>query len=567
MSFIFWVKDSFFLILFIMDLQYILIALVLITALYLIFSNKKEKITFSSTSFLDEKKNDFNFNLINKYYKSRILLESNYFQIISEKISNDLDLDFVFKKIDRTISIIGQQYLYYKTRVIKKSQQELESFSILTDYFIENKNNTLLTIKELSSINSHDAYFFEELINNEVPINKHILKNAIFLNILLTTLVILSFFFHIFFLGVFLIFCINLFLHYKNKSSIDFYLNNLSEFSKTLNVAKKIFDINSFLKIHFKNLDFIIPLSEFNKKVKFIVIEKYLRNEYLIIFWLIFELLKITLNIEIILFNSLMLDINKYKTQMNNLFIFIGEIDSSISVSTLRQNKQLISKPVFSSTSTINLTNLYHPLIHECVKNSIHLNNKSVLLTGSNMSGKTTFIRAFAINSIYSQTLNIAFADKYESSFFKIFTSIRNQDNINDSKSFYLDEVLSIKEFIDSLKSNEPHLFILDEIFKGTNTAERIAISKAVLSYLNSKNNLVFVSTHDLELADLLIKDNYDLYHFSEDVTNETLKFNYKIKSGKLTSRNAIKILNMYNYPKEIISEANYIYNNFTNLS
>ena len=64
MSFIFWVKDSFFLILFIMDLQYILIALVLITALYLIFSNKKEKITFSSTSFLDEKKNDFNFNLV-----------------------------------------------------------------------------------------------------------------------------------------------------------------------------------------------------------------------------------------------------------------------------------------------------------------------------------------------------------------------------------------------------------------------------------------------------------------------------------------------------------------------
>jgi DNA mismatch repair ATPase MutS len=178
------------------------------------------------------------------------------------------------------------------------------------------------------------------------------------------------------------------------------------------------------------------------------------------------------------------------------------------------------------------------------------------------MSGKTTFIRAFAINSIYSQALNISFSEKFESPFFKIFSSIRTQDDINKNTSFYLDEVLTVKDFIKSIKNDEPHLFILDEIFKGTNTLERIAIGKSVLSYLNQGNNFVFVSTHDLELADLLVNSDFDLYHFSEDVTNNSLTFNYKLKEGKLKTRNAIKILTLYEYPKEIINEANEIYSN-----
>ena len=92
--------------------------------------------------------------------------------------------------------------------------------------------------------------------------------------------------------------------------------------------------------------------------------------------------------------------------------------------------------------------------------------------------------------------------------------------------------------------------------FKGTNTVERISGGKAILSYLNKGNNLVFVSTHDIELTELLETENYELFHFSETIESNELTFDHKLKKGKLKTRNAIKILELYNYPTEIITEA-----------
>jgi len=96
---------------------------------------------------------------------------------------------------------------------------------------------------------------------------------------------------------------------------------------------------------------------------------------------------------------------------------------------------------------------------------------------------------------------------------------------------------------------------LLDEIFKGTNTIERISAGKAVLSYLAKGANTVFVSTHDIELCDLLAEE-YDLYHFSEKVSDKTIDFDYKLKNGKLKNRNAIKILQVNDYPRSLIEEA-----------
>jgi DNA mismatch repair ATPase MutS len=125
---------------------------------------------------------------------------------------------------------------------------------------------------------------------------------------------------------------------------------------------------------------------------------------------------------------------------------------------------------------------------------------------------------------------------------------------MND-KSYYFEEVLTIKEMIEKSQMPESNIFLLDEIFKGTNTIERISAGKAVLSYLNNKSNIVFVSTHDIELSDLL-QDTYKLYHFSEQVDNKTVDFDFKLKEGKLKNRNAIRILEINDYPGEIITEA-----------
>ena len=171
------------------------------------------------------------------------------------------------------------------------------------------------------------------------------------------------------------------------------------------------------------------------------------------------------------------------------------------------------------------------------------------------MSGKTSFIRTIGISAITGLTINTCFAEQFSMPRIRVYSAIRISDDLMNDKSYYFEEVLTIKEMIDKCGNGKPNLFLLDEIFKGTNTVERISAGKAVLSFLSKAENIVFVSTHDIELADLL-KDEYLLYHFSEKVDNKTVDFDYKLKEGKLKNRNAIRILQINDYPDEIIKEA-----------
>ena len=279
-------------------------------------------------------------------------------------------------------------------------------------------------------------------------------------------------------------------------------------------------------------------------------------NEFALIVWFISELVKIQFNFEAIIFYSFIDDIVKQRKTIDSLYQFLGEIDCAISVASLKHKNKLVCTPIFLENNEIKLTDVIHPLIDDCVANDLNLRGKSLLLTGSNMSGKTTFIRAVALSSITSQTINVAFAKEFSIPFHRVYSSIRITDELGDDTSYYLREVLTIKTLIEV--SNEPYpcLFILDEIFKGTNIIERISGGKAILSYLNKEKDFVIVSTHDIELADLLKNDNFSLHHFSEQIIDNTLFFDHKLKKGKLKTRNAIKILELYNYPPEIISDA-----------
>jgi DNA mismatch repair ATPase MutS len=171
------------------------------------------------------------------------------------------------------------------------------------------------------------------------------------------------------------------------------------------------------------------------------------------------------------------------------------------------------------------------------------------------MSGKSTFLRTLAMNSILAQTIYTCFADEFVSPIFKQHSSIRIDDNLFDGKSYYFQEVNIMAALLAEVNSPHQNFFVLDEVFKGTNTIERIASAKAILSYLNRNNNVVIVSTHDIELAPMLELE-YDLYHFTETIENNELHFDHIIKAGQLRTRNAIKILELSNYPTDITNEA-----------
>ena len=495
----------------------------------------------------------YNFYSISKYFENTFN-RNNSFHIIDNATANDLDIDDLFKYIDRTSSKIGQQYLYYKLRTIQFTEN-LKEFDKLTNLFENDVNLRLLCQLKLSKLNTHSAYDFETLIN-EKPIEKpNYLKYLSVLSFISLISIFASFFKIGFILILLPVFALNIVFHYKNKQNVNYYLSGVGQLLSTLKVSK-LLSKQAKIKPFFKDLSFLDKVQEIRMNSEFISFDNKFDNPFAVVLWLFIEIIKIQFNVGTILFYKFIDGIYNEKESLDKMFQFIGKIDSAIAIASVKYGNNQICKPQFTTDKLLKAKEIYHPLIENCITNTIELNHKSLLLTGSNMSGKTTFIRTIAINTILAQTMNIAFAKEFKIPFLKVFSSIKISDDLLNDTSYYLKEVQTIKKFIEESKGNTPCLFVLDEIFKGTNTIERISGGKAILSYLNLKNHFVLVSTHDIELTDLLKNKAYDLYHFTEIIIDNKLIFDHKLKQGKLLTRNAIKILELNNYPKEIIIDA-----------
>ncbi len=231
-------------------------------------------------------------------------------------------------------------------------------------------------------------------------------------------------------------------------------------------------------------------------------------------------------------------------------------MDALISVVSFRKDFSRYCQPLFhENTSDFIVNDIYNPLLKDPISNSFKFENKNLIITGSNMSGKTTFLRTIGVNAVLAQTINTALAEKYRAPFFKVISSIGRDDDIVEGKSYYLAEVESILRLLNASESDTIHLFILDEIFRGTNSVERFAASIEVLNYLANDKDFNLVATHDLQLCEKL-NNKYKNFHFQENVCDDGLSFDYKIHPGISTSRNAIALLKYVGYPKSIVENA-----------
>jgi len=170
------------------------------------------------------------------------------------------------------------------------------------------------------------------------------------------------------------------------------------------------------------------------------------------------------------------------------------------------------------------------------------------------MSGKTTFIKTIGVNIILGKSLGFCFATTAVLPRAMVKTSITRQDSLVSGKSYYFMEIEEIASFISLAATSQKYVFLIDEIFRGTNTVERLASAAAVLNSL-CENNLCFVTTHDIELQQLL-NGKFASCHFQERVEDRRYFFDYKIKKGHCVSGNAINLLELKGYPKEIIENA-----------
>ncbi|PNW27017.1 MutS-related protein [Formosa algae] len=517
------------------------------------FNRRKELNQRLKESFGALKDDTFDFDSIEKYFRKKD--NSKAHQVLSDKTCNDLDFDDLFMFLDRTHSKVGQQYFYNKLRTIQVNEKQTNLNEEIITELSENLELRISVQKEIEKLKHKDAYNITTLFQEE-----HINPPKWFFVIKLlsfTSLVSLIFAFYnpIFFIVLLGVFCVNFVLHYWNKNNLVQYVSSIPQLLRLNNVASHLFTNPLFKKINPDLPKSLKIINEVKSRMSFFSLEAKLQGEFQIIVWFVFEIFKTLFLLEPLLLFGVLKRLNNKREQIENVFKFVGHIDMVISIASLRNGLETFCLPTINNEDKISVIEISHPLIFNCTTNSIKIAEKSILLTGSNMSGKTSFIRAIGLNVITGFTINTCFAKSMTFPLLKVFSAIRISDDLMNDKSYYFEEVLTIKDMLKESKNENKNLFLLDELFKGTNTVERISAGKSVLSALTQHNNKVLVSTHDIELTDML-SDEYELFHFSETVHDKNVGFDYKLKTGKLKNRNAIRILEINDYPKEVVKEA-----------
>jgi len=469
---------------------------------------------------------------------------------------NDLNFDDVFECINKTSSSLGEEVLYSILRQPLMDMSKLNEREVEIQKYIDNPKETRKIIKELKDLSKLKKVSVFEYLQHIGNVE----KISLFQKILATLFILLSvgLLFVNTTIGIIVLavaYSFNLVRYFKLRDKIVPYLISVSYLSKAVAIGDRIPNINRerYSKIHFlKNGAFLIG------NVNGATVNNGNGNP----FDIIIDFLKMGFHFDIIRFYSLSKKIASNYQDIDDYLAELGYMDAYISIGEYRKTLSYYSLPDLNEELDRMIINeVYHPLLNNPVANSIEVSD-SILLTGANASGKSTFLRAVAINTIFAQTIHTCPCREYKAPFFKVISSMSLTDSISKNESFYVAEVKAVKRIIDLADSsdNMKVLCFIDEVLRGTNTKERIASSTSILRYLNDKC-ICFGATHDIELT-YLLEDKYKNYHFDEQVCSDDISFSYKIKQGRASSTNAIKLLKVMNFPKEITENADLLADN-----
>lgn len=473
--------------------------------------------------------------------------------IVDDKTWADLDMNSIFRKVDTTQTSVGQQYLYRKMRLLENPNGTLEKDYQIADHLQQDSKNREELQACLELVNKGDASTVTKMLFGTFPIVK--LSK---ITVILWSVISLGTIFYSLLSGGVYIFLILLFLiaNFSISRYFDsatdkityafYYLYNLISVSEL--IAKKR------IMPEFSACEALIndekSIRKVRKVLKFMSVsqnhESMLINNsmYLLNLVFLYDLIVYAFSVEQIL---------KERRVITSCYFSIGAIDTAISTASYLTRHPNRCNPKLDQDTELCIEGAYHPLIEKYVENSIDTECQSALITGSNMAGKTTFIKTIGVNLIFARTLWFCHATHARLPVVDVFSSIKTEDGLEQGKSFYFSELERLNTFLELTEKGVKCLLLIDEIYRGTNTVERIAGAASVLREL-ATTNIVFVTTHDIELANYL-KGQFGMWFF-EETGDKTHPFNFKLQAGVCETRNALKLMENMGYPKHITERA-----------
>lgn len=492
------------------------------------------------------------FEMIPFYYKNT--KDEGY--TVDDITWNDLNMDNIYMLMNHSETSIGDEYLYKLLRNPQINSDFLDDNEKYISYFEENNDKAWEIQEKFAGIGRTKNISLYELINRLKDLQKgnnvaHYFCIALFI----TSIVLFCVEPAIGILTLMITLGINVISYFSFKAKIESYFLCVKYLVNIINIGEML-----ETTVKDKELEPLVgKIGDLTKELKtirkgaFWLTSSGMSGSIVDVFM---DYVRMILHVDIIKFNSILQTTVEKMEVIDELYENIGRLEACISIASFRKMLPYYCKPEFvnDKKSIISFEEIYHPSIEDAVVNDLK-EKQSVLITGSNASGKSTFLKTVAINAILAQTINTCTASSYSANFFEIYSSMALRDDLESNESYYIVEIKSLKRILDNISDDKHILCFVDEVLRGTNTVERIAASSRILKNLAENNVMCFAATHDIELTHIL-EDYYSNYHFEEELEDNNIIFNYKLYKGRATSRNAIKLLSVIGYNSEIIADA-----------
>ncbi|MBE5838936.1 MutS-related protein [Butyrivibrio sp.] len=475
---------------------------------------------------------------------------------IDDTTWNDLNMDGVFARMNYCLSATGEEYLYHMLRT-PLLDDDFDSLEKKVSFLQKNEDARISLQLIFSKIGRNIRYSIYDYIDYLKDAGKFSNREHYLMLVLMALSICVCFFnFSIGFVAFVILVVINLIRYFAVKGDIEPYLASYRY------ILRVIRSVSFFEKVNIPELedDFLAlkkaasGLKGFSKG-SYILMSQSRMNSGGNPAELILDYIRIATHIDLIKFNQMYKEISLHRDDLDTILTITGRIEAYISIACFRESfKGSFCIPEFEG-DLFDAKELIHPLIQNAVANDI-TTKEGILITGSNASGKSTFLKTCAINTVLAQSIHTVLGKEYKAPLFEVYSSMALNDNIFEGDSYYIVEIKSIKRILDAAaKSGNRVLCFVDEVLRGTNTIERIAASTEILKTFVKRNVTCFAATHDIELTSLL-KDSLGIYHFEGNVTDNDVHFDYKMKSGPATNRNAIKLLGVLGYDEAIVDNA-----------
>ncbi len=541
--------------------------IVLVAVIYFAATHKRRKDRALSARVLSSygavPKREYTAEELEKIAKYQAIVHQEDAFVIDDITWNDLHMDQCFAQMNHTFSSMGEEELYRVLREPLMDPMELEERKRVIRWFQDNEAARTEYQKEYVKIGRTRKVSLAETLGQFDRLN--LKPDAMYLlplALLLAAIAVAVFFPAVGIMTVIAVIIMNLVLYYKIKAVVGAYYTSLAAVSHAVRSGERILKVPapSGLESYLEDLaDALKPLKTIKSDDRFLgaSMSTVVSSNPLHI---IMDYLRMMTLLDFIAFNHMVRKIRGEHENILKLIHVLGYLEAMISIASYREilpfyTEGEVTEGRAGEDTFYDAKDLYHPLLSEPVANSVRT-DRPVLITGSNASGKSTFLRTAAFAALMAETTCTVCASSYRAPGFRIFSSMALSDSMETGESYYVVEIRSIKRVLDqSREEGAPVLVFVDEVLRGTNTVERIAASSQILKDLASRKAMVFAATHDVELTSML-EELYVNKHFDEEIEDGEVRFSYILKDGRATTRNAIRLLGVMGYDEAVIRKA-----------